>query len=309
MNRIKETCFATATGPMGLTNVVPERCFAPGVVETLEKYAPTKLILPLVTSNSNLEGYGVFSSTMKADPKSPDSSMPISPQESSEEEVEEEESSMCGDAVAQSIVIDDSTDYLVELPPEKEKGRVDVVGLGFITNMAEYMVASDILVTKAGPGTIAEAASVGLPVMLTNFLPGQEEGNVDFVVKGKFGEFCDKPPVIAKTLADWLTDPEKLSKMSLAASESGKPNAAAEIAISIGDQVLHIMEKNNNPSVPSYPEGEILQVEDAATTPIEPAGVEERDQKLPEAEEAIRAEAGQTILNASSFLDLAALDS
>lgn len=49
----------------------------------------------------------------------------------------------------------------------KGKGRVEVVGLGFITSMPEYMVAADILVTKAGPGTIAEAASVGLPVMLT----------------------------------------------------------------------------------------------------------------------------------------------
>lgn len=47
------------------------------------------------------------------------------------------------------------------------KGNVDVIGLGFITNMPEYMVAADVLVTKAGPGTIAEAASVGLPVMLT----------------------------------------------------------------------------------------------------------------------------------------------
>jgi 1,2-diacylglycerol 3-beta-galactosyltransferase len=44
---------------------------------------------------------------------------------------------------------------------------VDVVGLGFMTNMPEYMVAADILVTKAGPGTIAEAAAVGLPIMMT----------------------------------------------------------------------------------------------------------------------------------------------
>jgi 1,2-diacylglycerol 3-beta-galactosyltransferase len=47
------------------------------------------------------------------------------------------------------------------------EGNVNVVGLGFVSNMAEYMVASDILVSKAGPGTIAEAASVGLPIMLT----------------------------------------------------------------------------------------------------------------------------------------------
>ena len=47
---------------------------------------------------------------------------------------------------------------------------MDVVPLGFVTNMAEYMVASDVLVSKAGPGTIAEAAAVGLPVMMTRLV-------------------------------------------------------------------------------------------------------------------------------------------
>ena len=56
----------------------------------------------------------------------------------------------------------------VEKESEK-KGDVTVIGLGFVTNMDEYMVASDVLVSKAGPGTIAEAAAVGLPIMLTRY--------------------------------------------------------------------------------------------------------------------------------------------
>jgi 1,2-diacylglycerol 3-beta-galactosyltransferase len=50
---------------------------------------------------------------------------------------------------------------------------IRVRALGFVQNMAEWMVAADVLITKAGPGTIAEAASVGLPVLLTSFLPGK----------------------------------------------------------------------------------------------------------------------------------------
>jgi UDP-N-acetylglucosamine:LPS N-acetylglucosamine transferase len=50
---------------------------------------------------------------------------------------------------------------------------VAVRALGFVQNMAQWMVAADVLITKAGPGTIAEAASVGLPVLLTSFLPGK----------------------------------------------------------------------------------------------------------------------------------------
>jgi 1,2-diacylglycerol 3-beta-galactosyltransferase len=48
--------------------------------------------------------------------------------------------------------------------------HVNVNICGFITNMEEYMKASDVLVTKAGPGTIAEASICGLPCMMFSFL-------------------------------------------------------------------------------------------------------------------------------------------
>jgi 1,2-diacylglycerol 3-beta-galactosyltransferase len=41
---------------------------------------------------------------------------------------------------------------------------------GFVNNMDEWMKASDALVTKAGPGTIAEASICGLPCMLFSYL-------------------------------------------------------------------------------------------------------------------------------------------
>jgi 1,2-diacylglycerol 3-beta-galactosyltransferase len=41
---------------------------------------------------------------------------------------------------------------------------------GFVNNMDEWMKASDCLVTKAGPGTIAEASICGLPCMLFAYL-------------------------------------------------------------------------------------------------------------------------------------------
>mmetsp|Transcript_49903 Transcript_49903/g.74156 ORF Transcript_49903/g.74156 Transcript_49903/m.74156 type:complete len:397 (+) Transcript_49903:291-1481(+) len=129
-------------------------------------------------------------------------------------------------------------------PPEKCKtpimGKVDVVGLGFVSQMAEYMVAADVLITKAGPGTIAEAAAVGLPVMLTSYLPGQEEGNIDFVVDGGFGLYRteDSPAAIAEELSRWLTDADKLRAMSSAAMAVGAPNAASDIVSRIGESTL-----------------------------------------------------------------------
>lgn len=47
---------------------------------------------------------------------------------------------------------------------------VNVVVQGFVNNMDEWMKASDCLVTKAGPGTIAEASICGLPCLLFAYL-------------------------------------------------------------------------------------------------------------------------------------------
>ena len=49
------------------------------------------------------------------------------------------------------------------------EGNINIVGLEFITNVTEYMVATDVLVSKAGPGTIAEAAAHRLPVIITRY--------------------------------------------------------------------------------------------------------------------------------------------
>jgi UDP-N-acetylglucosamine 2-epimerase len=122
----------------------------------------------------------------------------------------------------------------------EQNHHVKVIGLGFITNMAEYMAAADVLVSKAGPGTIAEAASLSLPVMLTSFLPGQEEGNVDYVVQNEFGTFVSDsdPQGISDVVANWLTDEQKLKHLSANAHKCGAPDAAAEIVNAIGESAL-----------------------------------------------------------------------
>jgi 1,2-diacylglycerol 3-beta-galactosyltransferase len=86
----------------------------------------------------------------------------------------------------------------------KRWSNVDVHIRGFVSPMCEYMAAADCIITKAGPGTVMEAASQGLPVMLSGYLPPQEAGNVDCVVRGGFGAFSRKPTVIARTVCRWL---------------------------------------------------------------------------------------------------------
>ena len=67
--------------------------------------------------------------------------------------------------------------------------------LGYCDNVPELMRAADLLVTKAGPGTIAEASLAEVPVVVYDFIPGQERGNLKYVETNGIG-------VVALTAAD-----------------------------------------------------------------------------------------------------------
>lgn len=107
---------------------------------------------------------------------------------------------------------------------------VPVVLKGFVHNMSEWMSACDILCSKAGPGTIAEAWIRGLPIILTGFLPGQEEGNVMLVTESGSGEYHNAPEAIAKCAARWVSDPELRGAIATRARCLGRPNSSREIA-------------------------------------------------------------------------------
>lgn len=57
----------------------------------------------------------------------------------------------------------------------------------FVDEIPKLMHASDILLTKAGPGTTAEAIVSRLPIVLYDYLPGQEEGNIPYVTNNNAG--------------------------------------------------------------------------------------------------------------------------
>lgn len=115
-----------------------------------------------------------------------------------------------------------------------QKWPVPVVVKGFVDNMPDWMAACDCVVTKAGPGTIAEALISGLPIVLSGFIPGQEEGNIPFVVDNGAGEFNTDPSAIADIVARWFgPDREKLEVMAAKARSMGHPQATFDIVRSI----------------------------------------------------------------------------
>ena len=104
---------------------------------------------------------------------------------------------------------------------------------GFEQRMPQMMQAATLLVTKAGPSTIAEAANAGLPVVLYSYLPGQEEGNVEYVVSGGLGRWAPGAVQTSAAVRDLLANPEELERAAFACRRAARPRAADEVATAV----------------------------------------------------------------------------
>lgn len=101
---------------------------------------------------------------------------------------------------------------------------------GFTREMPAFMQAADILVTKAGPGTISEALNAGLPMVLYSRLPGQEDGNVSFIVSEQAGVWAPRAESIVAALQKWLLKPHLRDQAAENARRLANPKAARQIA-------------------------------------------------------------------------------
>lgn len=100
--------------------------------------------------------------------------------------------------------------------------------LGYVENVHQLMAASDIIVTKAGGLSCAEAMASKLPMFLTDSLPGHEQSNKKFLISS--GAAVDTAGVddLVKKIVLHMEDPAKLKRMSDNAATRGRSNAASE---------------------------------------------------------------------------------
>ena len=114
---------------------------------------------------------------------------------------------------------------------------------GFTRDMPELMRAADVIVTKAGPGTIAEALNANLPIILYSKIPGQEDGNVTFVESEGAGIWAPKPQLVVRTLTRWISKPAEREHVIANARRIARPDAARRIARVIGQTLKLSAEK------------------------------------------------------------------
>jgi 1,2-diacylglycerol 3-beta-galactosyltransferase len=101
----------------------------------------------------------------------------------------------------------------------------------FVDNMPELLRAADCVVCKAGGLIVTEALACGLPILLTDYIEGQETSNLRYVVDGGAGILAEKPLEGLETLFHWLAEDGRLLKqVSQNARQLSYPNAAYDIA-------------------------------------------------------------------------------
>jgi processive 1,2-diacylglycerol beta-glucosyltransferase len=102
--------------------------------------------------------------------------------------------------------------------------------LGFTTEIDEWMAVADLLVTKPGGLTTAEALARGLPMVLVNPIPGQEQRNSDALLESGAAVRVGSLEVLPWKVDAVLGDQERLAALRAAAARISMPDAAARVA-------------------------------------------------------------------------------
>jgi len=100
---------------------------------------------------------------------------------------------------------------------------------GFVPDVDRLMAAADLIVTKAGGMTLAEAMAVEVPLLFYGSLPGQERRNERFAAAAGVALVARRGADLARLLDRALGDPELLEHLRAAMRARRRPDAARAI--------------------------------------------------------------------------------
>ena len=112
---------------------------------------------------------------------------------------------------------------------EETNSRNTVKILSYTNQVPELMSVSDLVITKPGGLTTTESLASGLPLIIIDPLPGQEEENADFIEKSGAGIWIKENDDIQNILFDVLGNTYKLQDMKIRARLIAKKNSTKDI--------------------------------------------------------------------------------
>jgi processive 1,2-diacylglycerol beta-glucosyltransferase len=121
-----------------------------------------------------------------------------------------------------------------------------ITPVGWTDQVSTYMQASDLLVSKAGGVTLAEAAAVGVPLIIFQPLPGQESMNVRFLTQHEAAYAAEDAEQLL-CAADELMLTQRGLEVSCSLRRLGRPNAARDIVARVREDVCRPTSSKESP--------------------------------------------------------------
>ena len=101
--------------------------------------------------------------------------------------------------------------------------------LDYTQKVPELMSISSLVITKPGGLTTTESLASGLPMIIINPIPGQEEQNAEFLEKSKVGIWLQKNDDIKKVLETVILNDELLEQMRKNKNKFAKKTSTKDI--------------------------------------------------------------------------------
>ena len=102
---------------------------------------------------------------------------------------------------------------------------------GWTDRMPELVMSHHILIGKAGGATVQEAIAARTPMLITQVVPGQEEGNARLLFQNGCSALCDTPEALAAQVRSlFANDAEQWKQWEENIARLSKPDAARKIA-------------------------------------------------------------------------------
>jgi processive 1,2-diacylglycerol beta-glucosyltransferase len=109
--------------------------------------------------------------------------------------------------------------------------------VGYTNDVSTLLAAADLLVTKAGGMTLAEATAAEVPLLLYGSLPGQERGNERFASRAGIALVARSRGELRRRLDRALGDPDTIERMQGSLRRLGRPDAAQHIVELVLEQI------------------------------------------------------------------------
>ncbi len=126
------------------------------------------------------------------------------------------------------VITGQNTEMYVKLMEMAANSRHRIHLYGFVDNMEEFMLAADLMISKPGGLSVSEALAIGLPLLILQPIPGQEERNSRFLVNQRVAFKAKELDDVAEIVKQVMRRPEVLDVMREAAGRLGKPYASLQ---------------------------------------------------------------------------------